>query len=110
MSVVGNWTLHYSWRCTGEYGNTPITFNANGTFASAPYTGKWVQNDGKIIFKIDQAPNSVYGGDEVGSAMLGISSTFAGLNGCWYAIQTGSTSKPMHEAKPEFDAAGNKPK
>jgi hypothetical protein len=110
MSAVGNWTLHFSWGCTGSYSQSPITFNANGTFALAPYTGKWVQNEGKIIFKFDQAPNSVYGGDEVSNAMLGISSTFAGLNGCWYAIRTGSTSAPMAEAKPEFDAAGQKPK
>ena len=109
MSAVGSWTLHFSWGCTGTYSQSPITFNANGTFALAPYTGKWVENAGKIIFKFDQAPG-VYGGDEVSNAMAGISSTFAGSNGCWYAIRVGSTSLPVHEGKPEYDAAGNKPK
>jgi hypothetical protein len=110
MSAVGNWTLHFSWGCTGGYAQSPITFNANGTFALAPYTGKWVENAGKILFKFDQAPSSVYGGDEVSNAMAGISTTFAGASGCWYAIRVGSTSLPTSEAKPEYDAAGHKTK
>lgn len=108
MSVVGTWTLHYDWGCTGNYSQVSMTFNNNGTFTLAPYSGKWVQTEGKIIWKFDQAPNTVYGGDLVDAAMLGISSTFAGLNGCWYALRTGVKTAPFAESKPEHDVAGNK--
>ena len=108
MSIVGSWTLHFDWGCTGHYSSVAITFNSNGTFASAPYTGKYVQYEGKIIWKFDQAPNSVYGGDVVDAAMVGISSTFSGLNGCWYALRAGTTTAPAAERKPEYDAAGVK--
>jgi hypothetical protein len=108
MSAVGSWTLHFSWGCTGSYGTSPVTFNANGTFTLAPYTGKWIENSGEVMWKFDQSPNSVYSGNEMSNAMLGISSSFAGLNGCWYALRVG-TSAPA-EAKSEFDAAGVKAK
>ena len=52
--------------------------------------------------------NQVVG--EVSNAMAGISSTFAGASGCWYAIRVGSTSAPASESKPEYDAAGHKSK
>jgi hypothetical protein len=108
MSAVGNWTLHFSWGCTGGYSTSPMTFNANGTFALAPYTGKYTENDGKIIFKFDTS-NTVYGGDIVSNDMLGISSTFGGLTGCWYALRVGTTALEV-DAKTGTDAAGNKPK
>ena len=41
MSVSGPWTLHFSWGCTSNYGQLPVTFNPNGTF-SGNLTGKWV--------------------------------------------------------------------
>jgi hypothetical protein len=108
MSAVGNWTLHFSWGCTGGYSTSPMTFNANGTFSLAPYTGKFVENDGKIVFKFDSS-NTVYGGDIVSNDMLGISTTFGGLNGCWYALRVGTTALEV-DAKTHTDAAGNKPK
>ncbi len=114
MNVQGVWTLYYDWGCDGGPGNTKITFNAGGTFSSPPYTGKWVLFDGDIIWKYDQAPNSVYGGNGVGAAMTGVSSTFAGLNGCWYAIKSGSPgalaeTAVARAATGKMDAAGNKP-
>jgi hypothetical protein len=109
MSAVGSWTLHFSWGCTGSYGTSPITFNANGTWALAPYTGKWIENSGQILLKFDQSPNSIYSGVEMSNAMVGISSTFAGLNGCWYALRAG-TSAPAPGAHADHDAAGVKSK
>ena len=41
MNIPGSWTLYFDWGCDGGVGNSKITFNANGTFASSPYTGKW---------------------------------------------------------------------
>jgi hypothetical protein len=106
MSVPGSWTLHFDWSCGGSYGTTPITFNANGTFASAPYTGKWSSHDGEIVFRFDQPQNAVYGGSVIDSAMVGISTTFAGLNGCWYALKAGTTIQALTQIKGGHDQAG----
>ncbi len=106
MSVPGTWTLHFDWGCGGNYGTAPITFNANGTFASAPYTGKWSSHDGQIVFRFDQPQNAVYGGSAVDSAMVGISTTFGGINGCWYALKSGAVIKPFAELKVAHDHAG----
>ena len=108
MAIGGQWTLHFDWGCRGSYNTSPITFNNNGTFTSAPYTGKWVQTDRMILFQFDQPPKTTYAGNTVENAMVGIMSTFAGGNGCWYAIKVGSTIAPVEEAKPEFDASGKK--
>ena len=115
MNIPGSWTLYYDWGCDGGVGNSKITFNANGTFASSPYTGKWVQFDGNVLWRFDQAPSAVYGGNGVGTALTGASSTFAGLNGCWYAIKSGSPgslaeSAEVQAATGKMDVAGNKPK
>ena len=105
ISVPGNWTLHYDWSCSGSYGTTPITFSAGGTFSLPPYTGHWSQHDGQIIWRFDQSPQTVYGGTAIDNAMVGISSTFGGSNGCWYALRVGTTGP---ENAGELDAVGNK--
>lgn len=107
VHLLGSWTLHYDWSCSGSYGSTPITFNAGGTFSSPPYTGHWSQHDGQIVWRFDQGGQAVYGGTAIDNAMAGISTTFAGLNGCWYALRVGTSSPPV-EPVGEFDAAGNK--
>jgi hypothetical protein len=106
MSIPGGWALHFDWGCGGSYSTSSMTFNANGTFALAPYTGKWTSHDGQIIFRFDQAPNSIYSGAVVDSAMVGISTNFS-LNGCWYAVKTTATSTALAEnKKATHDAAG----
>lgn len=110
MAINGEWTLHYGWGCSGSYAQVGITFNNNGTFSipSQNYTGKWVQNDGMILFQFDTL-KTTYGGNFAGNTMVGMMSTFAGLNGCWYAIKVGTTML-AEERKPEFDPSGNKAK
>jgi hypothetical protein len=113
MSIVGEWTLHYDWGCSGNYAQAGITFNNDGTFSTSEASaGKWVQTDGMILFQFDQFDSikTTYGGNLAGNAMVGMSSTFAGLNGCWYAIRVGSTTMLAKERKPEFDSSGNKAK
>ena len=110
MAINGQWTLHYGWGCTGSYGQTGITFNNNGTFSSQGYTGKWIQNDGMILFQYNTANKTTYGGNFTGNAMVGIMSTFAGLNGCWYAIRVGITIMRDEDHKLEFDSSGTKAK
>jgi hypothetical protein len=110
MNVPGNWTLHYDWSCSGSYGSSPMTFNAAGTFSSPPYTGHWTQHDGQIIFRFEGGGNGVYGGTAIDNAMVGISTTFAGLSGCWYALRVGTSLAAEVKTTGEFDAAGNKHK
>jgi hypothetical protein len=113
MAIVGEWTLHYDWGCSGNYTQVGLTFNNDGTFnISGDLGGKWVQNDGMILFQFDQwdSIKTTYGGNFAGNSMVGTMSTFAGLNGCWYAIRVGSTTMLAKERKPEFDASGNKAK
>jgi hypothetical protein len=109
MVVSGKWTLHFDWNCDGSYSQVDMTFNSNGTFSLAPYTGKWVQVEGMILWQFDNS-NTSYGGNNAGSAIKGLMSTFGGLNGCWYGIKAGATTLLMAERKPMFDVAGTKAK
>lgn len=86
-----------------------ITFNNNGTFSvpAQSITGKWVQNDGTVLFQIDNT-KVTYGGNVVGKVIVGMMSTFEGSNGCWYAIREGTTVVKVEERKPELDLSGNK--
>jgi hypothetical protein len=110
MNVPGNWTLHFDWSCSGSYGNTPITFNSAGTLSSPPYTGHWSQHDGQILFHFDGGGQATYGGTAIDNAMVGISTTFTGLNGCWYALRVGTSLAAEVKVTGEFDAAGSEHK
>jgi len=105
----GGWTLFYDWNCTGSYVAVPMLLIGDGTVNVAETeTGEWVENDGKIMWRFDTGP-AVYSGDILGSAMVGISSTFQGLNGCWYAVVGGGgTAMALEAVKAEFDVKGNK--
>lgn len=89
MSISGPWVLHFSWGCSNSYGQLPLTFNNNGTF-SGSLPGKWVQQDGTVLLSFDTGP-ARYGGTVDGSVGSGASSTFNGLNGCWYLVKQGVT-------------------
>ena len=104
----GGWTLHYDWGCTGNYAQAPMLLSGDGTLSVlSTETGEWVENDGKIMWRFDTGP-AVYSGDIVGPVMVGISSTFEGLNGCWYALVGGSTAMAREASMPEYDVAGKK--
>jgi hypothetical protein len=108
MAVSGSWTLHYSWGCTGSYGQLNVTFNANGTF-SGGLAGKWVQQDGTLLLGFDGGP-AKYGGTLNGNVGSGAMSTFTGTNGCWYLTKAGTAGIAAEEAQEqqqEFDAAGS---
>lgn len=104
----GGWTLYYDWNCTGSYASAPMLLIGDGTLnVNETETGEWVENDGKIMWRFDTGP-AVYSGDILGSAMVGISSTFHGLNGCWYAVVGGGMAMTFEASKAEFDVKGNK--
>lgn len=112
MAVAGTWVLHFSWGCTGNYSQSNITFNANGTF-SGSLPGKWIQQDGTLLLSFDTGP-AKYGGNVAGNVGVGAMSTFAGLNGCWYLTKQGTVGiaelgvTPKAAKKQANDAAGNK--
>jgi hypothetical protein len=110
MSVSGPWLLHFSWGCTNNYGQHPLTFNNDGTF-SGSLPGKWVQQDGTLLLSFDTGP-AKYGGTVDGNVGSGASSTFDGLNGCWYITKEGTvgiTAAPAAApgARQSHSAAGN---
>jgi hypothetical protein len=106
----GAWTLNYDWGCTGNYSQVPMMLNGDGTLTVlSSETGEWVENDGKIMWRFDTGP-AVYSGDIIGPAMVGINSTFQGLNGCWYAVAGGSSAMTAKTHGAEYDVAGNKAK
>ena len=108
MAVSGGYTLHYSWGCSNNYGQSDITFNAGNTFSSPAGAGKWVQQDGTLLLSFDNGP-AKYGGTVDGNVGSGAMSTFAGQNGCWYLTRKGTVGLAQAEAQSEtHDVAGNK--
>jgi hypothetical protein len=109
MAVSGNWVLHFSWGCTGSYGQANILFNTNGTFSIGGSSGQWRQRDGTILLSFASGP-AKYGGTVNGNVGSGAMSTFAGLDGCWYLTRQGITGvvpQATAEAEQEFDVSGN---
>ncbi|HXO28419.1 MAG TPA: hypothetical protein VOA80_13810 [Thermoanaerobaculia bacterium] len=86
MSIAGNWTLNYSFGCSGGYSQVPITFNNDGTWTSAPFKGQWAVVGGNVQFVFEPTPSAVYSGVVTGGAMVGMQTNFnLGVQGCWYA-------------------------
>jgi len=84
MALPGTWTLFYNWGCSGSYSQTTITFNANGTFTTQGYTGRWAQVAGNVQWRYDQSPNSVYSGNLTGGAAVGMMFNTNLSTGCFY--------------------------
>ncbi len=106
MSMNGNWVLHFSWGPTNTYAQTNITFNSDGSF-TGPGTGQWRQQDGTLMLSFNTGP-AKYGGNVEGNIASGAMSTFQGMDGCWYLIKQGTTGLQFEQAKPTFDASGNR--
>src|SRR5215469_10035900 len=110
MSVSGPWILHFSWGCSNVYLQSQIDFNAGGTFGGQ-FTGRWVQQDGTLLLSFDTGP-AKYGGTVDGNVGSGASSTFNGLNGCWYLTRQGTvgiqedTAEMAAAKRLSHDAAG----
>ncbi|HEX9170670.1 MAG TPA: hypothetical protein VF886_17380 [Roseiarcus sp.] len=70
MSIVGNWTLFYSWGCSGSYNQATLTFNNNGTFKTSDgFSGQWALNGGDVQWVYEPTPSAVYSGNVIGGAM-----------------------------------------
>ena len=89
MAVPGSWTLFYDWNCDGSYSKTDMTVNADGTWTSGEgYSGPWVQVAGMFMFTFNNS-ETTYAGNLASKSITGISTTFGGLNGCFYMLQAG---------------------
>lgn len=108
MALSGNWVLHYSWGCTGSYGQVTITFNSDGTFSGGT-SGVWRQREGTILLSFTSGP-AKYGGTVNGNVGSGAMSTFTGSDGCWYLTRqgiTGVVSEATTQVEQTLDVAGN---
>jgi len=116
MSLAGNWTLYYSWGCSGSYNSTSLTFNTNGTFKTGDgYSGQWASVGGNVQFVFEPTPSAVYSGTVTGGAMSGMMTNFhLGESGCWHASalkmpEIHATAKKVENAE-QRDSLGNKKK
>lgn len=89
ISPVGNWAWLYDWNSDGSYSRAKLTLNANGTWSSSEgYKGSYVVIDGGFILNFDNS--KVTYADEIKSkAVVGVSTTFSGLNGSFVLLQEG---------------------
>ena len=93
-NVVGNWSLTTDWGCDGSItGTFSQTFNADGTWTSAPFVhnGRWFQVEGLVTWIFADTPNLVYAAVPTGSWMTGIQGyeTAGGSNGCFGGHRAG---------------------
>lgn len=89
MAVTGSWTLFYDWNCDGSYSSTSMTVNPGGTWTNGEgHSGLWVQSAGMFMFTFNNS-ETTYAGNLASKSITGISTTFAGLNGCFYMLQSG---------------------
>lgn len=84
-SIVGTWTLTTDWGCGGTItGSFDMVFNADGTWSSSPYSGRWFQVEDVAIWTFDNVPNLVYSGNLNGSWIEGAQGyTADGYSGCF---------------------------
>jgi hypothetical protein len=107
MAVTGNWTLFYDWDCDGTYSKTTMSVNPDGTFSLGEGSkGLWVQVAGMFMFTFNNTETN-YAGNLASKSITGISTTFSGLNGCFYMLQAGVPTSFLEErAANKKDARG----
>jgi len=96
LNPVGLWTLHFDWGPSGNYHWTPLYFNFDGTFAylAGANEGAWTQVDDNIIWRFKRLPdaenNTVYSGNCTRNFMSGLTLSFQGEKGHWFAVKKGT--------------------
>jgi hypothetical protein len=106
MPVSGNWTLFYDWDCDGSYSKATMTVNTDGTLTTEGYSCLWVQTAGMFMFTFNDS-ETTYAGTLASKSITGISTTFSGLNGCFYMLQEGvPTTFVAERAAGKVDSQG----
>jgi hypothetical protein len=107
MAVAGEWTLFYDWGCDGGYGSSSMTVNTDGTWSNGEgFRGRWAEGAGMFMFKFDGI-DTTYAGNHASQSITGISSTFDGLDGCFYMLQKGvPVTFTEGRARGKADSAG----
>ncbi|GJL66082.1 MAG: hypothetical protein NPIRA05_10530 [Nitrospirales bacterium] len=107
MAVTGNWTLFYDWNCDGSYSTTTMNIQTDGTWTNGEgHSGLWVQAAGMFMFHFNNS-ETTYAGNLASESMTGISTTFNGLKGCFYMLQSGvPTSFSALRVKEKADSLG----
>ena len=108
MPIPGNWTLFYDWGCDGGYGTASMIINPDGTWTmpGSPYNGPWVAVAGMLMFTFNGF-ETTYAGNLASQSITGTSTTFQGLNGCFYMLQEGvPTTFATARAAGKTDPAG----
>ena len=108
MAVAGNWTLFYDWFCDGTYNSATMTVNTDGTWTNSEGdSGLWTQDAGLFTFTFDGL-ETTYAGNLASKSITGTSTTFTGLNGCFYMLQEGvPIAVAAERVAGQRDAAGN---
>jgi hypothetical protein len=107
MAVPGNWTLFYDWGCDGSYSSTSMTVEGGGTWTNGEgHSGLWVQDAGMFVFTFNDS-ETTYAGNLASKSITGVSTTFTGLQGCFYMLQEGvPTTFRGERAAGKADARG----
>jgi len=88
--ITGDWNVHFSWDCTGNYSLGDLVFYSDGTFNvndDSTLWGAWTLTGKNVDFTFDEWPNSHYIGtlDSTGDYMDGTMTNLDDMSGCWYA-------------------------
>ncbi|MGD8554113.1 MAG: protein kinase [Anaerolineales bacterium] len=83
-SMVGDWTLYYSWGCDGDYGDTKLTLSADYSFETeSGNDGGWSLEGS--TFYLHYTSGTEYEGQLNQGGLEGTMVGQAGGTGCWYA-------------------------
>ncbi len=109
MAITGNWTLFYDWNSDGSYSKTSMNVKVGGTWTNGEgASGLWVQIAGMFMFTFNGS-ETTYAGNWASKSITGISTTFTGLNGSFYMLQSGvPTAFNEERVGSKNDASGKK--
>jgi hypothetical protein len=90
ISLVGDWTIYFSWDCTGDYNNGDLTFYNDYTYNvndDSTLWGTWFIVVDYVDFIFDEYPSTHYVGtlSSTGDYMEGTMDNLDEMTGCWYA-------------------------
>jgi hypothetical protein len=116
MSIVGEWALFFNFGCSGNYSQSTVTFNNDGTFQTGDgFSGQWSALAGNVQWVFEPTPSAVYSGNVIGGAINGMMTNLnIGAQGCWYATMATipaafATKKKVDQAE-HLDSSGGKKK